>query len=525
MSNKISKKFRTLCKYFNMEYDSKRTIIKYSLFYTFLLGLLAHAFGFLNLYPSHDALVAFFYNDGLAGWQTALGRALQPLYHKLTASDVLLPWPAGIFSLIWVALSVYLVSVIFCLKSNWQIFLIAGIFVTNRTVTALIATYEYDFGADMLGLLFAVLSVFFWYRFLQKGQLMHFSMGAISLVLSMGLYQSYIAVTITLIILYSVISLLENVNVKTVFKNGLFGISMIICGGILYYFFIKAICRVNNIQLSEGNYNSVTNLWSNTEPLLDRIHYCYKQVFSYFSDNVVSLYSSGVMLWINILLALACIYMLFWIIADGRIKWLEIGMVIILVMVLPMGTNITRLMNSSVHDLMIYAVWILYMLPILLWKIYSKKEKNITNGTGLICCLLLVVVIYSNIQTANAVYVDKKLEYDSTISVMTNVLYDIERQENYTEGETPVVFIGTPGDYLSVLPLKDKVSNISGSGSNSPVTYSYGYLFALMERKINLQSAGELENSEVIKNMPSYPKNGSITQLNGTVIVKFKKQV
>lgn len=519
-----NKKFKTLCEYLNMEYGSKKTIIKYSFFYTFLLGLLAHAFGFFNLYPSHDSLVAFFYNDGLAGGQMSLGRVLQPLYHKLTASNVLLPWSAGIFSLIWIALSVYLVSVIFHLKNNWQIFLIAGIFVTNRTITALIATYEYDFGADMLGLLFAVLSVFFWYNFLQKGQFLYLSMGAISLVFSMGLYQSYIAVTITLIILHSVISLLENTDVKTVFKNGLFGIFMIICGGILYYFFMKVICRINNIQLSEGGYNSVTNLWSNTEPFLDRIRYCYKQVFSYFSDNAVSLYSSGVMLWINILLALACIYMLFEIITDKRIKWLEIVMVIILVILLPIGTNITRLMNSSVHDLMVYAVWIVYMFPILLWKLYSKIKKDKGGGTGLICCMLLIVIIYNNIQTANAVYVDKKFEYDSTISVMTNVLYDIERQEDYTEGETPVVFIGTPGDYLSVLPLKDKVSNITGSGSNSPVTYSYGYLFALMERKINLQSAGELENSEFVKNMPSYPKNGSITQLNGTVIVKFKKQ-
>lgn len=109
------------------------------------------------------------------------------------------------------------------------------------------------------------------------------------------------------------------------------------------------------------------------------------------------------------------------------------------------------------------------------------------------------------------------------MSVMTNVLHDVERQEGYIEGETPVVFLGTPGNFLSVLPYKEKVCNITGMGSNTPVTYSYGDLFLLMQRKINLQDAGELENLEIVQNMPSYPQNGSVTQVNGIVIVKFKK--
>jgi len=195
-----------------------------------------------------------------------------------------------------------------------------------------------------------------------------------------------------------------------------------------------------------------------------------------------------------------------------------------LIILLPMGANVIRLLNSEVHDLMVYAVWILYIFPILLWQSYYKEEKR-RGGVRitLVCGLLLCFIIFNNIQVANAVYVYKKLEYDATISVMTNVLYDIEHQEGYIEGETPVIFIGTPGDCLAVLPFKDKVSNITGVWHNSSVTYLYGGLFTLMERKVNLQSAGELENSEMIQNMPSYPQCGSVKQLNGTIIVKFKK--
>lgn len=289
--------------YFNEECDSEKQKIKYSFYCTFLLGLATHAFGFLNLCPAHDSLAAFF-NDmyGLAGWQMALGRILQPLYYKLTVSYVLLPWLDGILPLVWIALSVYLVSIIFNLKNKWQIFLLAGIFVTNRTIIRFVADYEPFFGSNILASLFAVVSVFLWHQFLQKKQLLYFCTGVLSLTLSMGLYQCYIAVTITLMILYSIISLLENETAKTVFKNGMFGIAMIGCGGILYYILMKCICEMNDIQLTEGGYNSLSNLWSNTEPFFNRIIACYKQVFLYFTNDFTSLYSNNTMLCINVLL-------------------------------------------------------------------------------------------------------------------------------------------------------------------------------------------------------------------------------
>ena len=61
-----------------------------------------------------------------------------------------------------------------------------------------------------------------------------------------------------------------------------------------------------------------------------------------------------------------------------------------------------RLLNTSVHDLMVYAVWLLYLLPLLLWK-WTSKENAADRTVHAFIVILLSFIVFSYIQTDNAV--------------------------------------------------------------------------------------------------------------------------
>lgn len=135
-------------------------------------------------------------------------------------------------------------------------------------------------------------------------------------------------------------------------------------------------------------------------------------------------------------------------------------------------------------------------------------------------------VLITNIQTSNLVYTEKQIQYNSTLSIMTIVLHDIETQEGYIAGKTPVVFVGTPGDVLTELPAKEYIKSIIGVSANSAITYDYdAYFKNILQRDIQTQDIETVDDKTVIEDMPVYPAKGYVDIIDGKVIVKFGEQL
>lgn len=503
--------------------DDKR-LLKHSFLYTFLLGMAAHAFAFLNLQPSHDSLFEFFSESFNHSRQISLGRIFEPLYHKLTASSAVMPWSVGILSLCWIALSVFMVAKIFRLENKGALFLLSGVFATNATVIAMTATYMPWLGVDTMALLFSVLSVMFWHLYFQSSRLRYLVAGAFALMLSMGLYQSYVAVTITLIIIYSVLALLKKFPIRAVFKNGCAGIVMLIAGGGFYYAAMKVVCKIYNVSIMSSGYNTVANLWNNTETIKERIWHCYNIVLEFFFEEHISVYPGRILHIANFLLVLVCIAATIYIMIRKRVKWTGIVLTAVLIILLPAGMNVTRLLNSSTHDLTYYAFFMAYLIPLLLFKMIAEDKELFKARFGKwISYVIVFFVVFQNIQTANLVYVEKQIQYDSTMSLMTNVLRDIEDQEDYIEGETPVIFIGYPGDIMTSLPEKNKVYEIIGVEINAALTYDYETYFEIMQRNVLVEPSDGWQDLELVQGMPVYPQKGSVAKVGDAVVVKFSQ--
>ncbi len=215
--------FKERCKnFFKTEKNRLLTVIVA----VFIWGIVAHAYGFLNMTISHDSLFEFYVSKRDVLHRIELGRFVTPVYQLIFHGRINLPWLNGLLSLCWLSVSVWLTIQIFNITNKIAIILISGVFTVNITVTALVATYIHDLDADLFGVMLAVCMVYLWHK---GGKKVWFGIPLIAGVL--GLYQSMLSVAIALVMISSIMTLLEGEQASKVIKKGLQAIVIMIIGG------------------------------------------------------------------------------------------------------------------------------------------------------------------------------------------------------------------------------------------------------------------------------------------------------
>lgn len=491
----------------------------------FSWGLLAHAYVFLNSIISHDSLAEF--NAVLLGneFKIKSGRVFVPLYRAIARGPITLPWLIGLLSLVYLGLTVFFMVKYFNLHSKWMIVLTSGILIANVTVIATASVYLHDLDSDMLALLFAVLAAYLWKRY-EKGYLY----GMIPAALSLGFYQSYISTTITLIIFDLLLFLIDGNSFQDTFKRGLRSIVMLIGGGVLYFISVKAVCLLSGIALASGQYNSLDASASMglSEWVITLIR-SYLKVFYVFLAAQTALPSTLSAVIHLIIGCLICALGLGWMIATKK-HWAEKLLAVALAAVLPFGMNISYILSGGTsHDLMHFAVWLFYLLPLLmiqhLWKRFDWSKRPILRRGALIPYCLVAVVLWGNVRLANGAYLQRELISNATQSLLTRIVYDMEHTEGYVPGETPVIFMQYPN--LEPIPGFE-ANHFNGFypdalGAATDLYYQAYFDYVLLT-PVNIADYDVwermYENEEVLA-MPCYPAEGSIQFIDGNLVVRM----
>jgi len=487
----------------------------------FVLGLAAHAYGFLNLTIGHDSLNAFIISKMEIVHRIKIGRFVTPIYKIIFHDGLTSPWLSGLLSLCWLSITVWLTAVIFSISKKTQLVLLAGIYSTNITVTALTATYMHDLDADLFAVMLAVCAVFLWHRGRKIAWL-----GIPLLVMLLGLYQSMLSVTITLIMFSSIIALLQGDDAAKVVKKGLQAIAIILIAGIIYLFFVKLLCRSYGISLS-NDYNGLSKLFEskgNLSQFAKLIVDSYKHWFCILFIPSRWAYGTG-MLFLHIVLFISTIIAILHAMSSKVLAMSNKIVVLLLCVLLPLGMNISFVADSGMlHYLMIYAIWLIYLLPIIITDWYAVS--NLTNSRLPEFCkgvtvIALGIILFSNIQMANMAYVKKQLERQATLSIMTTVNAQMNQTAGYVAGKTEVVFIGSPKTGAQGMP--NYLSYIIGLNFRTPITYVgvyNAYYKYVLQSPLRWQRTTTVP-VEFTKLMPSYPKAGYIQWYNDLLVVKL----
>ena len=170
------------------------------------------------------------------------------------------------------------------------------------------------------------------------------------------------------------------------------------------------------------------------------------------------------------------------------------------------------------------------LLPALQVREEAGKPSGLTRGLGAILALLLLC---SNIQTANVVYTKKQLEQEAAGSLMTRVLARLEQREDYVPGETPLVFAGVSEQLRERIPGFEAYYDITGCETASPIvkstaSYNYNIYAAYFRYLLNNPAVmadwelwNRLQEDPRVTALPSYPAEGCMELLDGVMVVKM----
>lgn len=489
---------------------------------TFILGLAAHLYAFMHSMFSHDSLNAFVAGTVENQSKISVGRFMVPVIRSITRGSIALPWVIGFLALIYVSLSVFLIIKIFNVKSKIGIILISGIMATNVTVSASAATFIHELDINMFALLLSCTAVYFWQK---NEKILWLISGVVLLTLSLGIYQSYFQVAITLMIMASIINLLDGKNFREVFIRGLKGIAMLIVSGILYFVSYNLVLKFSKIELNDR----VNVLSSSSVSFMSNI----KMFLFYVVNKIISpcaALPSKAMGIINIFLILFTLFLVVYnIFKLGKNKAKEKILALILCALIPLAVDIISFfVDGVVHTIMIYSFWFVYVFSVVIFTRNSElfNKKNIINN---IAFLLVGIFVWNNILIANTCYLKKDFEQTATLSVMTRVIDDMEDIKGYIPGKTKVKIFGDIDCFETPEPFK-KTNQLFGMDINNTVgnlwgkSWSYcaveAYFRYYLNYPINFCDDIKAGNPEV-KSMPCYPDKGYIKIIDNTVVVKL----
>lgn len=481
-------------------------------FATLALGLVAHGYALLNFTVSHDSMNEFwiyqemgYYPGTAAQWKIALGRFVAPLYQLLFRGETVVPWFSGMLALFWAALAVWGVAWLFRVRERWLLIFTCGIFTVNLSFAALAASFLHDLDSYLFAVLAAVAGSLCWKRG-SWWQLLAIPL----LVIALGIYQSMISVYISLVIFASMLALADKNDVKAVFLDGLRAIGLLAAAGIVYLIAVKAVCALSGVPLTQQE-NGMANMLSGSGSVLRLLRATYTGWLDVF---VTQAPRSNTLL--NALLLLATLPLLWTTLKP--LSWGSRILFVILALLLPLGMNVAAFLNNGeVHLLMLYAAWLMYLLPLLLCRRSGKP------GITLVCGLLIGLVLFSNARFANQLYVRKDQDRQTTLSVMTRVCDRIEQTPGYVSGQTEVAILGTPtfamrSGYLSTY-------EIPGAVFSSPITsedFYAGYFSVVLQSPIRLCDAQRREElAQLAEGLPAFPAADCVAWIDGTLVLRL----
>ena len=502
-------------------HKNKKTLI-FCIICVAVWAILAHGYAFLNLQPSHDSLdgmhTVYPNHDDLH--KIELGRIFYPAYCAVFRNMFYLPYLTGIYTVTWIALAAFLVVCALEITSVPGRIITCGIMTVNIAVTALTATYGHDVDANMFSMLMACAAFFVW----RKGKLS--SLLAIATVaVSLGIYQSYICVTVALVIIALVKDLLDGKSAASVFVSGVRAVALIVLGGLLYIVCMRCSLKLTETALADGRSNSLMQLSALSVDILPFLSgKAYSNWLNYFTKSKTFLIASPVIRTVHQLMFLAGILALIAILFSKETKPLQKALLALLLGLFPLGANAIYILSlGNVHDLMQYSFVFTYLLLFILLE-YAVRRFSKTLFIRQAYCALVFLVLWGGVQTANVAYHKKSLIYQATYAKMTEIAHEM-----HMEGFDPYVPVLIEGSLpLQKMPGFEQVSRITGMDGNNSISSDsksfLSYFQYILGEPITFCTDRErilVQNDPLYDEMPPYPTYGYVRMIQDVMVVRL----
>lgn len=454
-----------------------------------IFGLLAHNYAFTNKLLNADEISALFSKGATVTsgrWGLDLTSHIFP--------DVSMPWIYGIISIFFLACAVSLTVSVFRIKSPLIQLLLSGMIIS---FPAVLGNFSFMFTSApyALAIFLAVLSVWL-FRQGGRGRLI---MGVLFLSLSLGIYQAYISLAASFLVLCLIQLLLEGQDAKRVLKRGISYLLLLAVSLGLYYAVNFAVTTLGAHGYQDYEFMSGGGLVAS----LVRAYTSFaRTIFSgYFGyvNSSLSMLMHLVLLGLSLLGIISAM-------AKGR-DWAQRLLTALLIAIFPLSINCMYLIASVdiIHSLVLFSFVSVYVLAAV---VLDRAEGKLSLGRDAVS-VALALIVAGNVFYCNKVYLKMALQYENAYAFYNTLMAEIMETPGFNS-ETIVDFVGNDAQGIKTV---DEIETTMLTGPNEDLVNIYTRVYFMKYYMgVDLYSYREdtILNAPWYDEMPCYPDEGSI---------------
>ncbi len=483
-----------------------------------LTGILTHMFAFTNKLVNHDEASQLFRKGGTATsgrWGLDVTSCIFP--------DFSMPWIYGLLSIVFIALSVCLIIDLFQLKSKTVQAVLAALILS---FPSLIGTISYTFTAAPYAFSFfcCTLAV----KWMCDKRWWPKPLAVLLMSLSLGIYQSYIALAAVLCLVYIFRRFMsEEGSTKSILLQGVLLVVLLGASLALYYGITYATLWVMGETLNEYAGGAL----GADSGIISRLVVAYDEFFSFF-DGEYGLMPSRSAQWIHKIwcAVVACNLLLIWM----KKKIGSKVFMALLVGVLPLAVNCVFLVTASeaVHTLVLYGFVGIYVFgAVVLEYAYTEKMWSGTvekarcyscEAAAVLMCLLAIINVY----LGNQAYLRLHMQYENAYSFYTTVMTQVRMTPGFDKN-TKVALVGKTY-FANQYPEFREAKQIMGTNSDMINVHAYRSFvrYYIGDDEVIFASNEQIaaiRETEEFQKMPVYPYYGSVQEVDGVIVVKLSE--
>lgn len=485
-----------------------------------IIGLAAHLYKMTGWLPNWDSLV-FRYD---AQNMIPLGRWFLPVVCSIS-SFYDLPWLNGMLAVVYHAFGAVCICRIFDVKKSVTAALIGAVVSTFPAVTS-VMMYNYVADGYAFSFLLACAAVVFLTKYKPN-----YVIAAIMIMLSAGIYQAYVSVTIMLILMYLINKIIfGDADAKDLAKKSAKFLVTGIAGIVLYYIAEKIMLRITGQNALD--YQGFSSALSFSGISIQRsLYICTHMFFGYFFD-----FSKEMNMFAILNCIIFAVMLLLYVVAGVKgksvFKISKLLLLAVCILLIPIGADILAFVNSSIdyHNLMKMGYWVVYLFFIILYERMDFANPKACSAKAWVILILACGLVYNQIIIANVSYHKLQMAYEKSYGTLVRIADRIEQTENAEKcrdilvvgalsgsepysAELPPDMTGTTDGYILRADNEVVGQSVLCSALNDYCGKEYSFVFG--ERKQKL-----LKNSAV-EEMDYWPKKNSVAVVDNVIVIKL----
>lgn len=481
-----------------------------------LFGFLAHGFACTNKLVNHDDVSALFIKGGtVTSGRWGLG-ALDSIFPNYS-----MPWIYGLLTIIIMSAAICIILHIFAIRSKFLQGLLAGLIITFPSLTGLFG-YMFTTSSYAVSFLLAVLAVWL----ITRKNLWYAIPALMCMVLSLSIYQSYISIAVSMLVLVLIQQLLHGESFLTVLRRGIYYVGFLVIALAGYYVATQLVFLITGTSFGVYAEGTITLSFSS---ILSGSALAYESFFRFLTESFHGLLPTSLSRLLHgAALACSAVLLLLRLLDQKKREPLATLLLLVLILLLPLAINCMYLITAadSIHTLVLYSFITVYLLMAVLADDFLGEGICTTISTFALnlLTLALAVIIIINTYIANEAYLNLHLRYENAYAFCTTLLADLRQQPEFTE-DTKLALIG---DYQDPAYFEEKFWHtdlITGVHGFLPDSYSMDrFLEYYMGFPLPMATPEEIEQiqqSPAYEAMNRYPYYGSMQMIDGFFVVKF----